>query len=116
MRLSGFFQMITAEQPRWSNVVALVAKNQFAALADVDDAKQAFAAAPMTEEFIDPWYGRSLSAFRVAYLAQNGRWSDAYARLSKMPASSANLTLWNEMELLLRQLDDLGTDGHLAVL
>jgi hypothetical protein len=79
--------MITAEQPSWCNVVALVAKNQFAALADVDDSEQAFAAAPMAEEFTDPLYGRSLSAFRVAYLVQNVRWSDAYARLSKMPAS-----------------------------
>jgi len=96
--------------------VSLKVNVLFVALADVDDAEQAFAAAPITEAFTDPWYGCSLSVFRVAYLAQNGRWSDAYARLSKMPASSANLTLWNEMELLLRQLDDLGTDGHLAVL
>jgi predicted O-methyltransferase YrrM len=112
----GFFQMIATEQPSWCNIVALVATKQVAALADVDDAEQAIAAAPMTEDFTDPWYGRSLSAFRVAYLAQNGRWSDAYARLSEMPASSENLTLWDELEPLLRQPDDLGTDGHLAVL
>ena len=112
----GSFQMVATEQPNWCNIVALVATNEVGALADVEDAEQAIATAPMTEDFTDPWYGRSLSAFRVAYLAQSGRWSDAYARLSEMPASSENLTLWDEMEPLLRQPDNLEADGQLAIL
>jgi predicted O-methyltransferase YrrM len=112
----GSFQMVATEQPNWCNIVVLVATNEVGALADVEGAERAIATAPMTEDFTDPWYGRSLSAFRVAYLAQSGRWSDAYARLSEMPASSENLTLWDEMEPLLRQPDNLEADGQLAIL
>jgi hypothetical protein len=112
----GFFRMIATEQPNWCNIVVLAATDQIASLAEVDDPEHVIATAPMTEDFTDPWYGPSLSVFRLAYLAQSGRWSDAYARLSKTPASSDFLTLWDEMEPLLQQPNNADAEGNNAVL
>ena len=112
----GFLRMVATEQPDWCNIVVLAATDRIATLADIDDPEEAIAAAPMTEDFTDPWYGHSLSVFRLAYLAQTGRWPDAYARLSKIPASADLLNLWDQMEPLLQQADNAQAEGNNAVL
>jgi hypothetical protein len=112
----GYLRMIATEQPDWCNIVVLTATDRIAALAEVDDPEHAIATAPMTDDFTDPWYGRSLSVFRLAYLAQSGRWTDAFARLSKIPASSEFLTLWDEMEPLLQQPNNADAESKIAVL
>jgi predicted O-methyltransferase YrrM len=112
----GFLRMVATEQPNWCNIVVLAATDQIAALAGIDDPEHAITTAPMAEDFTDPWYGRSLSVFRLAYLAQSGRWSEAYARLSEMPASSEILTLWDEIELLLQQPNSVEAERNNAIL
>jgi hypothetical protein len=112
----GFLRMVATEQPDWCNIVVLAATDRIAALADIDDPEAAIAAAPMTDAFTDPWYGRTLSVFRLAYLAQSGRWTDAYARLSEIPASAELLNLWDQMEPLLQQSDNAQAEGNNAVL
>jgi predicted O-methyltransferase YrrM len=112
----GFLRMVATRQPNWCNIVVLEATDRIAALAELEDPENVISTAPMTEDFTDPWYGRSLSVFRLAYLAQKGRWADAYARLSEIPPSSEILNLWDEMEPLLHLPGNLEADGNNGVL
>ena len=112
----GILRMVATEQPDWCNIVVLAATDQIADLTGIDDPENAIATAPMAKDFTDPWYGRGLSVFRLAYLAQKGRWADAYARLAEIPASSEILTLWDEMEPLLQQTENPEAEAYNAVL
>ena len=94
----GALTMDATDQPTWCNIAVLTVTQEMHGLLNFDSAEELIPMSPMSEGFTDPWYGRSLSAFRIAHLGLIGRWADAYAQAAKIPANSDSLNLWDSIE------------------
>ncbi len=105
-----------SEQPDWCNIATVRVVGEMEAISGYSDADGLITAAPVSENATDPWYGRRLSMYRIAYLASIDNWPEAYATLSRNPRSSEDLALWDVLEPAMRRTDDPAFEANLAAL
>ena len=94
----GVLEMVATNQPEWCNIAVLRPGTELMQFPSDQDASSIIANAPIPSEMSDPWYGRLLSIGRLGYLASQGYWAKTWERLSELPASGDNLTIWDTHE------------------